>query len=352
MAADVLEEIAELLVTNAVDKDNGLALSVSFLKHYMRHLIEEAGMSLNTPNSALYASDTCTTHNTNTAVAIPAVICIKGPIPEFRESGIGSTVLKLEDVAGCLSRSVNLIDSIRYLTVVELCRIKGPDSRKVEQLAECLQYRTIVSVHMEELDKALSKAVVRILSPTALRLSLKQIPKTSDYCLPAEVNLKNLYIEESLSGVSKMFRSTFYELKSLSIVSKFTWSENDLGSIHAAVIKGRMPQLETLAINHGSLRNRLQYILDMMEANTCQISTTDLEDTSLSTYDGKLLLAALRQRKIKTGHSLYLSRNMDLQPLMPKIAQEAENLGVYVDYQHQYEYDGSCDSCCSCCIIL
>ena len=301
MAADVLDEIAELLVTNAVDQDNGQVLSVSFLKHYIQHLMQEAGMSSNTPNSAIHASDTCTTHNTSTDVAIPAVISIKGPMPEFRQSGVRSTALKLEDVAGCLSRSVKLIDSIRYLTVVELCRIKGPDSRMVEQLAESLRYRTIVSVHMEELDKGLSKAVVRTLSPTALRLSLKQIPKTSDYWLPTEVDLKNLYIEQSLSGLSKMFRSTFYELKSLSIVSKFTWSESDLGSIHAVVLKGRMPQLEILAINHGSLRNRLQYILDMMEANTCQISTTDLEDTSLSTYDGKLLLEALRQRKIKTG---------------------------------------------------
>ena len=353
MAVNVLEEIGQLLVTNAVDNNSGHALSVSFLKQYIECLMEEAGISSHAANLALQASDTSCNAN-NTAVPIPAVFCIKRFIPEFRESSIRSTALKLEDVTGSLSRSVELIDTIQYLTVVELYRIKQSEPQYVAKLADCLQCRPIVSVHLEELDIVLSKAVVNKLSPTALRLSLKEIPKTSDYRFPAEVNLRNVYIEESLSGVSQMFESKtkFTQLKSLSIVSKFTWSDRDLASLHAAAIGGRMPLLQFLAINHGSLRNRIKYILDMMEANTCQISTTDLEDTSLSTYDGKLLLAALRQRNIQQGHSLYLSRNVDLQPVMPQIAKEAEQSGVYIHYQQQYKYDGTCDSCCSCCMIL
>ena len=137
-----------------------------------------------------------------------------------------------------------------------------------------------------------------------------------------------------------MFQSEFQQLMSLSIVSKFRWSVADLESLQAAVQDGRMPRLQTLVINHGSLRNRIEYILDVMEANTCQISTTDLEDTRLSTRDGELLLAALRRGKLRRVHSLYLSRNVDLQPLMNQIAQAAAYLGLLIYYQHQYDYHG------------
>ena len=333
--SDVLKEIGELLVTNAIDNNNGQALSVSFLKQYIQHLMEEGGIPSDTGNMALFTSDTCTINNTT--VDIPAVLCIKRIIPELRESNVSSTVLKLYHITGNLSPSIKLIEKLNYLSVVELYRIKKPDSRKVEQLAECLRRRRIVSVHMEDLDTVLSKAVVSKLSPTALRLSLKDIPTTCDYSLPAEVDLKSLYIEESLSGVSQIFQSMFHHLRSLSVVSKFTWSRRDLASLQAAVLEERMPHLQTLVINHGSLRNRMQYILNIMEANTCQISTTDLEDTNLSTYDGELLLAALRQERLGRVHCLYLSRNADLQPLIPEIAQAAERLGyLHIIFQHWY----------------
>ena len=347
MARDVLKEIGELLVTNSVDNNNGQALSVSFLKQYIQHLMAEGGMPSDTANLALHASDT-TCNTSNRALDIPAVLCIKATIPEFRESNVRPTALKLEDITGNLSPSINLIETLKYLTVVELYRVKTSDSRNVEQLAECLQCRPIVSVHMEELDTVLSIAVVRKLSPTALRLSLKEIPKTSDYSLPAEVNLKNLYIEKSLSGVYQMLQSKFQRLKSLSIVSQFRWSDDDIISLQAAVLEGRMPHLQILVINHGTLTDRMQYILDVMEANTCQISTTDLEDTSLSTHDGELLLAALRQGKLRRVHSLHLSRNADLEPLIPEIAREAERLGLHVDYRHQYDYHGLYDQNCNC----
>ena len=347
MARDVLKEIGELLVTDAVDNNNGQALSVSFMKQYIQHLMAEAGIPLDTANLALHASDT-TCNTNNTAVAIPAVLCIKRTIPEVLESNIRSTALKLEDVTGNLSPCINFIEKLTHLTVVELYRIKTTDSRKVEQLAVCLQCRPIASVHMEEVDTVLSKAVVSKLSRAALRLSLKDIPTTNDYSFPAEVNLKNLYIEESLSGVSQMFQSEFQQLMSISIVSKFTWSVPDLESLQAAVQEGRVPRLQTLVINHGSLRNHIEYILDVMEANTCQISTTDLEDTSLSTRDGELLLAALRQGKLRRVHSLYLSRNADLQPLIPEIAREAERWGSHIKYQHQYNYHGLYDQNCNC----
>ena len=137
MARDVLKEIGELLVTNAVDNNNGQALSVSFMKQYIQHLMAEAGIPLDTANLALHASDT-TCNTNNTAVAIPAVLCIKITIPKCRESNVISTALKLEDVTGNLSPSINLIEKLTHLTVVELYRIKTTDSRKVEQLAVCL----------------------------------------------------------------------------------------------------------------------------------------------------------------------------------------------------------------------
>ena len=99
-----------------------------------------------------------------------------------------------------------------------------------------------------QLDLSLVHSILGKLPSTLKRLCVRGVTQSDAYQFPSQVNLKSLYFEDSLTGVAQLFTVTFPQLMTISIMSRFQWSENDIRSLHEAVIEGRLPRLQHLSV--------------------------------------------------------------------------------------------------------
>ena len=172
--------------------------------------------------------------------------------------------------------------------------------------------------------------VLAKLPSTLERLSVRGVTESDAYQFPSQVNLKCLYIEDSLIGVNKLFNTTKFPcLRTLSIMSRFQWSENDIKSFHTAVIEGGMPRLQHLCIRFGDLGGYGAYLVGIMKRTS--LKTVDFTDTSLTEADGKVLLKALQGGSLGHIQSLTLLQNPELVPLVEELESVCER--QHIDLQ-------------------
>ena len=327
----ILGEIAELLVEHAVDSDSGEALPIIFLMKYLKDLkteMQTSSLKLGTdqPSESFKQVDT--------DLSIPAIMYINhATCCERIQTNTAFNALTVKNISVDLPPIVQLIQRVKNITLIEL---QGIDASPVSQ------------DYCEELSKALSPAPVRSLTldgicgvglvhrvlaklPSTLeRLFVRTVTESDAYQFPSQVNLKCLYIEDSLVGVNKLFSTTKFPcLRTLSIMSRFEWSGDDIESLHKAVIEGGMPRLRHLCIRFGDLSGYGAYLVDIMKRTS--MKTVDFTDTSLSEADGKVLLKALQGGSLGHIQSLTLLQNHTLVPLIEELESVCE--GQHIDLQ-------------------
>ena len=329
LATQILVEITEMLVEHAFDSDSGGVMSIHFLKQYVYDLISEARLSPDDASGALYSSDQPGLEATS--ISAPAIVHIKNSLSiDIRPSHIASNALSLEQIQGSLIPIVNVVRSMKNLTVLELHNI----SASVLNPQECLTFAealssssTVLSLFLDQVDDvALCSDILTLLPASTRRLAIREVARTKTYHFPQSVNLQCLYIEKSLSGVTHLFAAAFPELRTLSIMSRFKWTVKDIQALHEAVTKGRMPSLQHLCIRFCNLSNHGKYLIDVMERPF--LETVDLMDTSLSKRDGQLLLAALENDSLPNIQSLNLLHNPAINSLVPDILKIGSQLGM------------------------
>ena len=319
LVSQILGEIAELLVEHAVDSDSGEALPIIFLVKYIQDLITEIHPSPLALATGQYSESF---KQLDTNISISAIMYINdATCCERIQTNTAFNALTLKEILPNLTAIIQLIKRVKKLTLIEM---QGIDASLVSQ------------DYCEELSKALSLARARSLTldgvcgvclvhpvlaklPSTLeRLSVRGVTESDDYQFPSQVNLKCLYIEDSLIGVSKLFNATKFPcLRTLSIMSRFKWSENDITSLHTAVIEGGMPRLQHLCIRFGDLGGYGAYLVDIMKRTS--MKTVDCTDISLTEADGKVLLKALQGGSLGHIQSLTLLQNPELVPLVEEL---------------------------------
>ena len=330
LASQVLTEITEILVEHAFDSDSGGVMSIHFLKQYVSDLMSEAKLSPEDVSDALYSSDQRGLKATS--ILAPAIVHVKTTLPlEVRPSHIAPNALSLEQIQGSLYPIINVVQSMKNLTVLELHNVSASALNPQECLtfAEALSSSSsVLSLFLDQVDDAaLCSAIISLLPTSTRRLAIREVARSKTYHFPQSGSLQCLYIEESLSGVTHLFAAEFPELRTLSIMSRFKWTVKDIQALHEAVTNGRMPSLQHLCIRFCNLSNHGKYLIDIMQ-RPILLETVDLMDTSLSKKDGQLLLAALENDNLPNVNSLNLLHNPAINSLVPELLKIGDKLGM------------------------
>ena len=329
LATQVLVEITEILVEHAFDSDSGGVMSVHFMKQYVNDLMSQARLSPQDGICALYSSDQRGLKVPS--IPAPAIAHIKNSLPlDVRPSKVAPNALSLEQIQGSLIPIINMVQSMKNLTILELHNISSSALNPQEclTLAEALcSSSSVLSFFLNQVeDSALCNYIMNHLPASTRRLVIREVARSKTYHFPQSVSLQCLYIEESLSGVTHLFAADFPELRTLSIMSRFKWTMKDIQALHEAVTEGRMPSLQHLCIRFCILSNHGKYLIDIMEKPF--LETVDLMDTSLSKRDGQLILAALENDNLPNIHSLNLLYNPAINSLVADILKISDKLGI------------------------
>ena len=329
LAAQILVEITEMLVEQAFDSDSGGVMSIHFLKQYVNDLMSEARLSPEDVTCAIYSSDQRGLKAP--FIPAPAIAVIKNSLSlDVRPSHVAPNAVSLEQIQGSLIPIINMVQSMKNLTVIELHNISSSALNPQECLtfAEALSSSSsVLSVFLNQVDDAaLCSNIMNLLPASTRRLAIREVARSKTYHFPQSVNLQCLYIEESLSGVTHLFAADFPALRTLSIMSRFKWRVKDIHALHEAITEGRMPSLQHLCIRFCILSNYGKYLMDIMEKPI--LETVDLMDTSLSKKDGQLLLAALENDNLPNIHSLNLLENPAINSLVSDILKIGDKLGM------------------------
>ena len=167
----------------------------------------------------------------------------------------------------------------------------------------------IVSLELRNVASSLTSQLTRRLPPSVKRLSIARNPLQSDciYYFPKEVNLVSLYIEYCAGSLIYAFRSSFPNLKKMSVINKHYWNHDEIAVLLDAVNTGRMPRLEELNIRFGNLKGHGQQLSGILAHPTLRFA--ELIGVNLGPDDGRILLEHIQESHLDHIYNLNLLSN-------------------------------------------
>ena len=320
---EILLEIALLAVRYSFDESTGGVLPFYLLQSLIEDLLRE-----NRPEDTLDVS------------------LVSPPLMHLKLGTLRPTNRKCHLSAVKISGGKDIGQTLIYNLMQQLATIRTVHTAELEDITlgaghaprlcadfvGVLYQSRIVSLELRNVASSLTSQLTRRLPPSVKRLSIARNPLHPDciYYFPQEVNLVSLYIEYCAGSLIHAFRSSFPNLKKMSVINKHYWNHDEITVLLDAVDTGRMPLLEELNIRFGNLKGLGQQLSGILTHPTMRFA--ELIGVNLGPDDGRILLERIQESHMDHIYNLNLHSNDGLgsttQELQQACRQHRINLQV------------------------
>ncbi len=335
-AENILREIADLAIWKSVDSTTGDALPINLLETYLTDIVKEFKPQPPTRESRM-SNPVCN-----------SVCMIDARDEESPRNFKPPMIFHLNDTCGIIRRFTNTSEEIvkyhalkisgkadmnilpensgKWISNINHIRLMEIEDLEIEscsqescQVTNTLFKKPVSSLEMRDCGQNLMKQLANNLPESILRLSILHF-KLNSIKVPAITQLKLLRLDGVLFNKDELFASDFPSLMKLSMTnvtsgwSSKPWQKDEIHALEIAMSGGRMPHLEDLTLECGSLQGWGK-TLSMIMSEGKKLKKIRLAGTDLSYKDGQEILKAIKADAMKSIQLINLLHCPDISAL-------------------------------------